>query len=382
MIDIFNKNFSEMLKKTRKSSFVYFKEDIIENCKRYTDSIKKHKINARCFFAVKANFNKEIMKIIKSCDFGFDVTSLGEIKSAFSVGSTGNNIVFSGLGKSKKELEFAIKNKFYQINCESLNEIRLIDEISKKLNIKTNIGIRINPNVDAKTYKKISTGKTGDKFGISVFDFGWVLPAIKSLKNVNLSGISFHIGSQITEISVFENLFLEVKKIYQDLITDGFLIKKIDLGGGIGVEYKPGQEIMEIDDYMVLVKKYIPSDVEIIFEPGRSIVANTGVILAKVLYVKESVGEKFVILDVGMNNLIRPAMYDAYHHILPVINRGGSENYNFVGPVCETSDFFASNRKATKIEEGDFVVIFSTGAYGRSMASNYNGREILKEVIL
>lgn len=381
-MSVFTRDFSDVVKKIKRSSFVYFKDDIIQNCKKYTEAIKKHKVNAKCFFAIKANFNKDILKTIKNCGFDFDVTSFNEIKSAMSVGSTGNEIVFSGIGKSKKELEFAINNNFYQINCESLNEIELIDKISKKLKAKTNIGIRINPNVDAKTYKKISTGKTGDKFGISVLDFEWVLPRIKSLKNTNLNGISFHIGSQITEIEVFENLFIEVKKIYQKLISDGFLIQKIDLGGGIGVEYIPDQKTIEIDDYVSLVKKHIPQEVEILFEPGRFIVANAGIILAKVLYIKESVGQKFVILDVGMNNLIRPAMYDAYHHILPVVNRGGFENYNFVGPVCESSDFFAKNRTTTKIKEQDFVVIFSTGAYGRSMASNYNGRDILKEILI
>ena len=333
-------------------------------------------------FSVKSNSNLTLLKELKKMGSGADVVSIGELLKATKAGIDPKKIVFSGIGKTEDEIKMAIKKKVLLINVESESEINLIDKISKKISRKVSIGIRVNPNVTGKTHQKISTGGKNEKFGLTYNDFINLCKKIKKMKNLNLHGISVHIGSQITSVDPFKRVLSVINKIISKTKIN---FKFIDLGGGMGISYSKKEKQINLKQYAKLVKKFIKNkNSKVIFEPGRFIIGNAAILITKIIYIKKSGNKNFVILDAGMNNLMRPALYNAHHEIIPLKRTGKllRGNFEFVGPVCESSDKFSNQKKFSKIKEGDYIGLANVGAYGMSLSSNYNTRPIIAEVIV
>ena len=333
-------------------------------------------------FSVKSNSNLTLLRELKKIGSGADVVSLGELLKAIKAGINAKKIVFSGVGKTEEEIRTAIKKEILLINVESENEAILINKISKKLFKKTSIGIRLNPNVIGKTHKKISTSGKNEKFGLLYNDCVNLCQKIKKMENLKLEGLSVHIGSQITNVKPFKEVLSILNKILNKTKID---FKFIDLGGGMGISYSNKEKKLDLKQYSQLVKKFTKNkDVKIIFEPGRFIVGNTAVLISKIIYIKKSNNKKFVILDTGMNDLMRPALYDAQHQIVPLkkTNKRIGGNIEFVGPVCENTDKFLSQKGFAQIKEGDYVGLTHVGAYGMSLSSNYNIRPTIAEIMV
>ena len=333
-------------------------------------------------YSVKSNANLALLKELKKMDSGADAVSIGELLKAIKVGINSKKIVFSGVGKTAEEIITAIKKKVLLINAESESEVNLINKISKKLSKKISIGIRLNPNVTGKTHKKISTGGKDEKFGLVYNDFINLCKKIRKMKNIKLDGMSVHIGSQITNIKPFKKVLTIVNKIINKTKID---FKFIDLGGGMGISYSKKERQLNLKQYAQLVNKFAKGkNSKIIFEPGRFIVGNTAVLITKIIYIKKSNNKNFIILDAGMNNLMRPALYNAKHQIVPIkkTNKLLRGNVEFVGPVCESTDKFLNQKNFSQIKEGDYVGIINVGAYGMSLSSNYNTRPTIAEIMV
>jgi len=369
------------LAKNNKTPFYcYSKAKIIKNFKNFSKIFSK--ISPLICFSVKSNNNIFLLRELKKLGAGADVVSVGELLRALKAGINAKKIVFSGVGKTEDELRIAIQKKILLINIESESEAVLINNLSKKLSKKTSIGIRLNPNVDSNTHKKISTGRDQDKFGMLYKDCFQLVRKIKNMKNLKLEGISVHIGSQILNVNPFRKTLLILNKLISGAKIN---LKFIDLGGGMGIPYSQKQKELNLKKYANEVKKFIKNKkIKIIFEPGRFIIGNTSVLVSKIIYIKSSNNKKFIILDAGMNNLMRPALYDSMHEIIPIkkSNNHIKGNLEFVGPICESSDRFLSKKKFSQIKEGDFVVFKNTGAYGMSMSSNYNLRPKIGEILV
>ena len=360
--------------------YCYSLSQLKDNFNRFNNTFKT--IKPIICFSVKSNSNLTLLRELKKIGSGADVVSLGELLKAIKAGMNPKKIVFSGVGKTEEEIRTAIKKRILLINVESENEAVLINKISKKLSRKTSIGIRLNPNVTGKTHKKISTGGKNEKFGLLYNDCINLCQKIKRMENLKLEGLSVHIGSQITNIRPFKEVLSILNKILNKTKID---FKFIDLGGGMGISYSNKEKKLNLKQYSRLVRKFIKNkNVKIIFEPGRFIVGNTAVLISKIIYIKKSNNKKFVILDTGMNDLIRPALYDAKHQIVPLkkTNKRIGGNIEFVGPVCESADKFFSRRGFVQIREGDYVGLTHVGAYGMSLSSNYNSRPIAAEIIV
>ena len=333
-------------------------------------------------FSVKSNSNLALLKELKKMGSGADVVSIGELLKATKAGINGKKIVFSGIGKTDEEIKMAIKKRVLLINVESESEVNLINRISKSASKKTSVGIRLNPNITGKTHQKISTGGKNEKFGLVYNDFINLCKKIKKMKNLKLEGISVHIGSQITNVKPFKRVLSVINKIINKTKIN---FKFIDLGGGIGITYSKNEKKFNLKQYANLVKKFIKNkNSKIIFEPGRFIAGTSGILITKILYIKKSNNKNFIILDAGMNNLMRPALYNAEHKIVPLkkSKKTFKGNLVFVGPVCESSDKFLSQKNFSKIKEGDYVGLTNVGAYGMSLASNYNARPIIAEIMV
>lgn len=359
--------------------YVYSKNQIIENFNNYKQALKDRK-HLICY-AVKANTNYEVIKTIKNLGSGADVTSYGELWRVLNAGVPPEKIVFAGVGKTEEEIKLAIKNKILMFNIESKDEAELINKIAKK---KVDVSIRVNPEVNTHTIGHISTGEEGVKFGIPIADVIDFAKYIKSnCKNLNLVGLHFHIGSQICTTKPFIEAAKKVVKIFVALKELGFRLNYIDVGGGLGIRYKDEQPPTP-QELFARLKKIIPKETTIICEPGRSIVGNAGILVCKVLYHKKVKNKNFIIVDASMTDLIRPTFYGAYHNIIPVelVNTKSLITANIVGPVCETSDFLAKNRTIIDVDNGGFLVIETTGAYGFVMSSNYNSRLRAAEVMV
>ena len=325
-------------------------------------------------FAVKSNTNINLIKEIKKIGLGADVVSLGELMMALKAGINPNKIVFSGVGKTSDELSFAIEKKILLINSESLSEIKEIDRIAKLKNKKVKIGIRLNPNTDAKTLKQISTGKKDNKFGVNSNTFFKIINFCNNSNNIDLRCLSVHIGSQILNHKPYEKMLLTVSQI---LDKSNHKFEFVDLGGGMGITYSDQSKKLNYKKYNAAIIKFLKKHkVKIIFEPGRSIIGNTGILISKIIYIKDSGRKKFIILDAAMNDLMRPALYGASHKTLPVkkSNKISKKKYEFVGPICESTDSFITLKKFQKLEEKDLIAICDVGAYGMSLSSNYNLR--------
>ena len=392
--ELYFKNFNllDIVKKEKTPIYVYSKQKIEENVLNYKKAFEKNSIsNYQICYAMKANDNSEILKILKNLGLGIDAVSANEIKKAVLIGFDVEKIVFSGVGKTREELIFAIKNKIGQINIESYEEFLEIIEICKEYKITANISIRINPNIKAHTHKKITTGTHENKFGVNIEVAEKIINEIfkineenfkdKKQNLLNLKGLSGHIGSQILEVNDFEEFFKIMSKIYKKYNNS---FATIDVGGGVGVKYKNSDKSFSYNDYVFLIKKYFNDfGGKIIIEPGRSIVANAGILVSQVVRVKRTQDNNFVILDSGMNNLIRPAMYGAKHIPMVLkINSNKKEKYTIVGPICESSDVFIENFRLNTINKGDFIAFLCSGAYGRTMASNYNLQDIASEMMI
>ncbi len=333
-------------------------------------------------FSLKSNSNMTLIRELKKMGCGADVVSMGELLKATRAGINGKKIVFSGVGKTEDEIKTAIKKKILLINMESENEADVINNISRKMSKITSVGIRLNPNVTGKTNKKISTGGKNDKFGLNYNDCINLCKKIKKMKNLKLEGISVHIGSQIIDIDPFKQVLKIINKI---IAKTKMNFNFIDLGGGMGISYSDNGKKFNLNKYAKLVNKFTKDkNTKIIFEPGRFVVGNTSILISKVIYIKKGNNKKFIILDAGMNNLMRPALYGANHKIISLKKnkKKFSKNIEFVGPVCESSDTFLKQKNFSKIKVGDCVAITDVGAYGMSLASNYNARPLIAEVMI
>ena len=360
--------------------YLYSNNNIVENYRSFFNNFRK--INPLICFSVKANSNVRILKILKKIGSGADVVSGGELQKVLKSGIKPNKIVFSGVGKTEDELRLAIKKRILLINVESENEAVLINKISGQLKRKTSIGIRLNPDINAPTHKKISTGKAEDKFGLSKKNLINFCLNINKFKNLRLDAISVHIGSQILS----ENPFKKTLKVLAEIISKTKMnFKFVDLGGGFGIAYKKGDKKIRLKSYSYLVEKFKKKyNCKIIFEPGRAIVGNAAILVAKIQYLKKGTNKTFAILNAGMNDFMRPALYDAKHNIIPVVknNKKMRGSLEFVGPICETTCKFINYSKFQKVNQLDNVAIMDVGAYGASLSSNYNTKPLIAELLV
>ncbi len=340
-------------------------------------------LNSLVCYSVKANSNIAILNFLFKMGWGADIVSGGELFRAINAGVDTGKVVYSGVGKTEAEIEYAIKSNILMFNVESLPEVFLIDKVAGRLNTKARISFRINPNVDPKTHPYISTGLKKNKFGISIKHAVSAYETAKELKNIDVIGLDCHIGSQLTEISPFNDAVEIIKELLGRITAKGFDIKYLDLGGGLGITYEnemPPHPSTYMNSIKNILKNYGGT---VIFEPGRLIVGNGGIFVAKVTYVKDTGSKNFIITDGGMNDLIRPALYEAYHEIVPVIKKEGPKiKADIVGPICESADFFGKDRVLNSVSDGDLIAVFSAGAYGFSMSSNYNSRPRSAEVLV
>jgi len=359
-------------------------------CYSYTQlkkNINNFKKNFKSFsplicFAIKSNTNLNLIREIQKFGLGADVVSMGELMMALKAGINPKKIVFSGVGKTSKEISYAIDKKILLINAESKSEIKEIDRIARLKKKKVQIGIRLNPNTDAKTLSQISTGKKGNKFGINEKIFLELINYCQNSKNIDLECLSVHIGSQILDHKPYEKMLNVVDKVI-DKTKHKF--KFIDLGGGMGISYNDNSKKLNYQKYNIAIKKFLkkhPS--KIIFEPGRSIVGDVGFLISRIIYIKENDKKDFIILDAAMNDLMRPALYGANHKTLPSIKRKqvSKKIYEFVGPICESTDKFVSLKKFQKLKEKEIIVMCDVGAYGMSLSSNYNLRPKPVELLI
>ena len=338
-------------------------------------------------FAIKSLSNIAVLKLLGDLGAGMDVVSIGEYHRAKAAGVPGERIVFSGVGKTRDEMRTALQGGIRQFNVESEPELRALSEVATSLNLTAPIAIRVNPDVDAKTHEKIATGKKDNKFGIPIARAPEVYAEAALLPGIKVIGIDVHIGSQLTDLAPFEQAFRMVADLTLHLRALGHTIQRLDLGGGLGIPYTRANDAPPLPtDYGAMIKRTLGHlDCEIEIEPGRLISGNAGVLVSKVIYVKSGAERQFLILDAAMNDLIRPAMYGAHHDILPVKEpEPGTmpQTYDVVGPVCETGDTFAKARDLPPLAEGDLVVFRSAGAYGAVMASEYNSRPLIPEVLV
>ena len=355
--------------------------------KKLKENIEKFKKTFKSFsplicFAIKSNTNVNLIREIGKFGLGADVVSLGELMKALKAGIKPNKIVFSGVGKTTEEINFAISKKILLINAESKSEIFEIERIAKKNKKIVNVGVRLNPNVDAKTLSQISTGKKENKFGVNEKEFLELIKYINKSKNLDIKCLSVHIGSQILDTKPYENMLKTLDKIIK---KSNHSFEYIDLGGGMGIDYENNKKILNLKKYSLCIKKFLKhNDSKIIFEPGRSIVGNIGTLISRITYIKEGHKKNFVILDVAMNDLMRPALYNSKHRILPVTKTKtkSSKTYEFVGPICESTDKFLTIDNFQKLNEKGLVSICDVGAYGMSLSSNYNVRPKAVEILI
>ena len=364
-----------------RTPFYYYDVELLKKTLDvYTSYTKKFKYNAH--YAIKANAEPRILQIIQKAGLGADCVSGNEVKLAIKNGFAPSKIVYAGVGKSDAEIKTALKAGIYSFNCESVPEIQIINDLAAGMGTTARISLRVNPDIDAHTHKYISTGRKEDKFGISPWEFESVTNLIKNLKNVKLIGLHFHVGSQITDMSVFPLLCRMVEQLQNWFIERGIKIENLNLGGGLGIDYSNPNEnpIANFKDYFTLINKnlIVRPGQKVHFEPGRAIVGQCGHLISRVLYVKIGQKMKFVILDAGMNDLIRPALYQAHHAIENLVSDGKITKYDVVGPVCESSDKFGHNILLPETHRGDFVALHSAGAYGQVMAMRYNQKDLAK----
>lgn len=368
-----------------KTPFYYYDSGLLRNTLNIIDK-EINKYNNYCLhYAIKANSNPKILKIISQYGFGADCVSGGEIQAAIDAGFPVSKIVYAGVGKSDWEINLGLDNDISCFNVESLAELEVINNLASKHNKIANIAFRVNPNIGAHTHANITTGLAENKFGIAMDDLEAIIEKAKRLKNISVIGLHFHIGSQILDMSDFKVLCNRVNDIQDKLEQLGIVLKNINVGGGLGINYEhPDEEpIPNFAEYFSTYAKHLRlrTGQKVHFELGRSVVGQCGTLITRLLYVKEGSFKKFAIVDAGMTDLIRPALYHAYHKIENISSSQETEVYDVVGPICESSDVFAKSVEINKCHRGDIIAIRSAGAYGEVMASQYNCRELPKGYI-
>ena len=338
-------------------------------------------------YAMKANSNQAVLKLLADMGAGFDAVSGGEYRRAMRAGAPGDRIVFSGVGKTRSEMRLALEGGIRHFNVESEPELDALNETAVSLGARAPVAIRVNPDVDAKTHRKISTGKSENKFGIPISRAREAYRAAAMMEGIEIVGVDMHIGSQLTSLEPFEIAFRKASDFVRALRADGHDIRRLDLGGGLGISYERGADappsLREYSDMLSRIVGSLGCEIEI--EPGRLISGNAGILVSSVIYRKQGTDRTFLVLDAAMNDLLRPSMYDAYHEIQPVAERDGgteSELVDVVGPICETSDTFALRRRVPRLSQGELVAFRSAGAYGAVMASEYNTRPLVPEVLV
>ncbi|MFL2667264.1 MAG: diaminopimelate decarboxylase [Burkholderiales bacterium] len=361
--------------------YVYSKNSIETNFNRFKYAFGERK-NLVCY-AVKANSNIAIINILAQLGSGFDIVSGGELSRVLAAGGDASKIVFSGVGKTHAEINYALEQKIKCFNVESESELYRISNIAKELNVDADISLRVNPDVDAKTHPYISTGMKENKFGVDVEDATRLYKTATDLPNISPTGIDCHIGSQLTDIAPMRDAALKMVELTDALIANNIEIKHIDFGGGLGIQYEDETPIHQEQFVEMLLEVMGGREQEILVEPGRSIVGNSGVLLTTVEYLKHGSNKNFIVVDAAMNDLARPSLYNAYHHIDNILDKEKRplKRYDIVGPICETGDFLGKDRELS-VNEGDVLAIHSVGAYGMTMSSNYNSRVRVPEILI
>lgn len=361
--------------------YVYSRATLQRHASVFTDALAS--VKPLVCFAVKACSNIAVLRTLGQAGLGADVVSEGELRRALAAGIDPQKIVFSGVGKTPAEMRFALQQKILQFNVESDRELLMLNDIAKEMKVYAPIALRVNPDVDADTHAKISTGKKENKFGIDIEIAPSVFKLAESLPNIMVQGVSVHIGSQLTTLAPFRAAYQRVRELVDTLRGQGIPLKTIDLGGGLGVPYRGNDAPPLPVEYGAMVGEVFAGyDAQFIVEPGRLIAGNAGILVSKVLYVKRA-ERTYVIIDAGMNDLMRPALYDALHDIVPVKESNAAKAAaDIVGPVCESSDVFARDALVSLPKEGDLVALRTAGAYGASMSNSYNSRPLIPEVLV
>ena len=367
-----NVNLNSIAEKYSTPCYIYSYHTLLSKWHAFNEGLSN--IPHRVCYAVKANSNLAILHILAKLNSGFDIVSIGELERVLKAGGSPKQIIFSGVGKKENEIERAIEVGIYCFNVESFPELERLHQIASKLNRTINIALRINPNIDPRTHAYIATGLKENKFGIESDQVISLYQKIRSMQSLNLIGIACHLGSQITELGPFLSALDLMIEIIQQLRNEGHHLLHLNIGGGLGIAYK-NENPPTIEKYIHALKDKIKNvSLELILEPGRALIAEAGVLLTRVEYIKKTPYQHFAIIDAGMNDLIRPALYHAWHDILPVTLRHEAKiKYDIVGPVCESADFLGKDRELS-IHQGDLLAINNVGAYGLSMSSNYNSR--------
>jgi diaminopimelate decarboxylase len=363
--------------------YCYSTSALTDNYRAYAKTLGP--LGVSIYYSLKANSNQAIIRTLNRLGAGADVVSVGEMHRALKAGVPPNRIVFAGVGKTEPEMEAALEAGIHQFNVESFGELETLSAVAARLGVTAPVTLRINPDVDARTHAKISTGKAENKFGIDIDHAAQFYSAAARMKGIRIVGLAVHIGSQLTDIAPYRAAFAKIAELAQTLRKAGLPVERIDLGGGIGIAYRD-EAVIDLADYAALVQELIvPLGVQIEIEPGRSIVGSAGLLVSRVINVKAGVSRKFVIVDAAMNDLIRPSLYDAWHGIVPVAEPASDapvERCDVVGPVCETGDRFAEQRPLPPVKPGDLVAFATAGAYGSVMSSTYNTRLPAAEVLV
>ena len=362
--------------------YIYSKNDILQKI-RFLKNVFSEIDNHSIVYAIKAENNLSILKMMIEEGIGGDVVSIGETLKYIKAGGKAENIVFSGVAKTEEEIRKSIELNIKRFNIESIPEAIRINSIAKELKRRVKCSIRVNPNIDAHTHEKITTGINGNKFGISIKTIRENANMLKSLDNIEIDSLSMHIGSQMVDAEPFYKAILVMRDLIAEVNSLGFNITNIDIGGGFGVRYNRAHSGFDFDKFTKdSIKLLKEMNLSVTTEPGRYFVAESCALIMRVEYIKEELSRKYAILDGGMNDYVRVAMYEAYNEIMPLVKSDKYSNYDFVGPICESSDVFANDRECETLKEGDYVALLDAGAYGFSMASNYNSRPLISQVMI
>ncbi len=365
--------------------YIYSDATLRHHYQVFDQAFKQAGMAARIYFAVKTNHNLSVLRTLASEGAGMDIVSGGEFRRAEAAEVAGKDIVFSGVGKSLDEIDYALTHDVFQINIESIPELELIAARANAMNRKVEVALRVNPNVDAKTHRHISTGRKDNKFGIAIEDAPAIYQSLAKTPNLKPAALAMHIGSQITELEPFERALQRLAELAQSLKKDGIGLKRLDIGGGLGIPYNQEQPPLPADYVQVVAKILKPLSLPIMVEPGRLIAGNAGILLTRVLYEKNTAEKRFIIIDAAMNDLIRPALYGAYHQLIPCWKPQENQAQtpaDIVGPVCESTDCFAKDVAMPPVCSGDLLAFRSAGAYSAVMASSYNSRLLVPEVMV
>jgi diaminopimelate decarboxylase len=362
--------------------YVYSTAQLRHNYEAFASAFKDMKV--MLYYANKANANQAVIRLLAECGAGADITSVGELERALHAGVAADKIIYSGVGKRQDEIAAALRAGVHQLNVESIAELRQISQVAVELGKLAPVALRVNPNVDARTYEKTSTGEMGTKFGIDHSQIDEALKLATSLPQIDLKGFTVHIGSHVHDYEPYREAYKKLAELVEATRKKGIVISRLDLGGGVGIPYD-GQTLAPFAEYAAIVKQTVSHlGCEISFEPGRRLVGDAGVLLSRVVYDKQGVSKRFLIIDAGMNDLVRPAMYGARHSIVPLRESkdANTKAADVVGPVCETSDLFGTAYALPGVGQGDLVAIMQAGAYSASMSSTYNGRPLIPEVMV